>query len=114
MRRFTAHFALAAIYATLLAPFAIAAQESSLHACCLRAGSHHCQLDSHEAGVHSAGSACPYASRLPLTTYAGLKTTKFRVCSLHISDFVARPSYDPHSAVLVRNSAARAPPVALL
>lgn len=114
MRRLTAHFALAAIFATLLAPFALATQQSSLHACCLRKGAHHCQTDSHEAGVHSAGTACPYASPLPLITCAGLKTTKFRVFSLYISGFVTHPNYDSDSAVLVRDAAARAPPIALL
>jgi hypothetical protein len=114
MRRFTAHFALATIFAMLFAPFALATQEASLHACCLRAGAHHCQTDSHEAGVHSARIACPYASPLLLSTYAGLQTPAFRVCSLRISGFVTHPNYDSHSAVLIREAAARAPPIALL
>src|SRR5256885_1470761 len=114
MRRLAAHFALAAIYATLLAPFALAAQESSLHACCLRSGAHHCHGDSHQAGVNSATNSCPYASPLLLTTYAGIQAAKFRVSLPALTDFVTHPNYHSHSLVLVRDAAARAPPVALL
>lgn len=114
MRRFAAHLALAAIYATLLAPLALAAQESSLHACCLRTGAHHCQADSHDAGVHSATNTCPYAAPLLLTTYAGFEAGKFRISSPALTGFVTRLNYHLHSPVLIRDAAARAPPVALL
>jgi hypothetical protein len=114
MRRISAHFALAAIYATLLAPFALAAQESSLHACCLHTGAHHCQGDSSEAGVHSATNTCPYTAPLLLTAYAGIEAATFRVSSPALSGFVTHPNCHSHSPVLVRDAAARAPPAALL
>jgi len=115
MRRLVAHLALAAIYATLLAPFAIAEQESSsLHACCLRTGAHHCQGDSHEAGAHSATNTCPYAAPLLLTTYSGLEAAKFRISSPVLTGFVTQPNCHSQSPALVRDAAARAPPLALL
>jgi hypothetical protein len=114
MRRLSAHFALAAIYATLLAPFALAAQESSLHACCLRTGMHHCQADSHEAGVHSATNTCPYSTPLLLAGYAGIQAAEFHVSSPVVTGFVTNPNYYSHSPALIRAAAARAPPVALL
>lgn len=114
MRRISAHLALAAIFATLLAPFAIAVQESSLHACCLRTGAHHCQGNSHETGIHSATNTCPYSAPVLLTAYAGIETAKFRLGSPALTGFVNRSSYHSHFLVLVRDAAARAPPVALL
>jgi len=114
MRRFAAHFALAAIYATLFAPFALAAQESSLHTCCLRLGAHHCQSDSHEAGVHSATNTCPYSVPLLLTGYAGIQAIEFHISSPAVSGFVTHPDYYSHSCALIRDAAARAPPVTLL
>jgi hypothetical protein len=114
MRRISAHFALAAIYATLLAPFALAAQESSLHACCLRTGMHHCQADSHEAGVHSATNTCPYSTPLLVAGYAGIQAAEFHISSPAVTGFVTDPNYHSHSPALIRDAAARAPPVALL
>src|SRR5258708_2944385 len=112
MRRLAAHFALTAIYATLLVPFALAAQESSLHACCLRPAAHHSQRDSHEAGVHSATNTCPYTAPLLLTACAGIEAATFRVSSPALSGFVTHPNCHSHSPVLVRDAAARAPPAA--
>jgi hypothetical protein len=114
MRRFAAHFALAAIYATLIAPFALAAQESSLHACCLRTGAHHCQADSDEAGVHSAANTCPYSTPLLVASYAGIQAANFRISSPGLAGFVTHPNYHSHSPLLVCNSSARAPPHILL
>ena len=114
MRRISTHFALAAIYATLLAPFAIGVQESSLHACCLRTGAHHCQGDSHEAGIHSLPANCPYSTPVLLTAYAGIETAKFRISSPVLTGFVTQRNCHSHSPALVRDAAARAPPVALL
>lgn len=114
MRRFAAHFALAAIYATLFAPFALAMQESSLHACCLRTGVHHCQSDSHEAGVHSATSTCPYSTPLLLTGFTGIQAGEFRVSSPAVTGVITHPNDHSNSPALIRDAAARAPPVALL
>ena len=79
-RLFTAHLALAAVYATLIVPFALAAQESA-HACCRRAGTHHCQTDSHEAGFHSQTNRCPYSTALPPGSVFGLEPAKLSVSS---------------------------------
>ena len=113
MRRISAHFALAAIFIALLSPFAPVAQ-MSVHACCLRAGAHHCQEASREAGVHSAANSCPYAAPFFVITYAGIEAAKFRISSPALTGFVTHPNYRSHSSVLVRDAAARAPPLALL
>lgn len=114
MRRFAAHLGLAAIYIGLFAPFAIAAQQSSLHACCLRTGAHHCQADSSEAGFHSAANTCPYAAQLLPTTYSGLEAEKFRISSPDVAALVTHQSYHSHSASAIRDLPARAPPSSLL
>jgi hypothetical protein len=114
MRRFAAHLALAAIYAGFFAPLVVAAQESSLHACCLRTGTHHCQAPSNEAGFHSKGNACPYSAPLPPTVAFGLEPAKFRITSLDVSGFVTHKRSSSYSPLTVRNFAARAPPISLL
>ena len=114
MRRISAHFALLLIYCTMLAPFLAAAQQSSLHACCLRAGAHHCQSDSHEAGAHSAGNVCPHAMPLLISGYVGIQSAKFRFNSPALSGFVTKFTSQLQMPALVRNSAARAPPGAVL
>jgi len=114
MRRVAAHLALAAIYIGLFAPFAIAAQESSLHACCLRTGIHHCQAPSNEGGFHSAANSCPYVAQLPPATYSGLEAAKFRISSPDVAALVTHQSYRSQSASAVRDLPARAPPSSLL
>jgi len=80
MRRFAAHLALAALYATLIVPFALAALESA-PACCRRAGTHHCQTDSHQAGFHSQTNRCPYSTALPPASVVGLEPAKLGISS---------------------------------
>jgi hypothetical protein len=114
MRRISAHFALTAIYATLLAPFALAAQESSLHACCLRNGAHHCQQDSSEAGFHSKASPCPYIGPLSPTASFGLEPAKFIINSPAVAAFIVQHAPTLPSLEAARNLSARAPPSSLL
>jgi hypothetical protein len=114
MRRLAAQLALAAIYATLLAPFTVAGQQASLHACCLRTGMHHCQTDSHEAGLHSATNSCPYSTPPLLASHNGIQAAEFHITSPAVTGFVIYLKYHSHSPALVRDAAARAPPVALL
>jgi hypothetical protein len=114
MRRISAHFALTAIYATLLAPFALAAQESSLHACCLRNGAHHCQQDSSEDGFHSKTSACPYFGPLSPTASFGLEADKFSINSPAVAAFIIQHAPTLPSLEAARNLSARAPPSSLL
>jgi hypothetical protein len=114
MRRFAAHFALAAIYATLLAPVVLAAQESSLHACCLRTGTHHCHGDSSEDGFHSKTSACPYFGPLSPTASFGLEPDKFSINSPAVAAFIVQHAPTLPSLESARNLSARAPPSSLL
>jgi hypothetical protein len=113
MRRFAAHLALAAICAGFFAPLVVAAQESSLHACCLRTGAHHCQAPSNEAGFHSKGNACPYSAPLPPTASFGFGAAKFRITSLDVAALVTHKRSSSYSPLAVSNLSARAPPVSL-
>jgi len=114
MRLFTAHVALAAIYIGILAPAALAVQESSLHACCLRTGTHHCQGQSTDAGFHSKASACPYAGPLSLTASFGLESAKFSINSPTAAEFTVQYASFFPSLTAARNLSARAPPSSLL
>src|SRR5437868_760402 len=110
MRRISAHLALTAIYATLLAPFAFAAQESSLHACCLRSGTHHCQGDSTDSGLHSKASACPYFGPLSPTASFGLEPENISINSPAAAGFIVQHATSLRSLEAARNLSARAPP----
>ena len=114
MRRLAAHLALAAIYASFFAPIMVGAQESSLRACCLRTGTHHCQGNSNEAGLHSGTDTCPYAVPLPSTTYSSLEAAKFRLNSPDVAALVTQQHHHPRSASTIRDLPARAPPTSLL
>jgi len=114
MRRFAAHLALAAIYAGFFAPLVAAAQESSLHACCLRTGAHHCQAPSNEAGFHAKGTACPYSAPLPPTASFGFGAAEFRITSLDVAGFVTHKRSSSYLPLAVSDFSARAPPVSLL
>jgi len=113
MRRLAAHLALAAIYIGFFAPFAIAAQQFSPQACCLRTGAHHCQGTSNEAGFRSKGNACPYSTPLPPTVAFGLEPAKFRITSLDVAGFVTHKRSSSYSPLAARNLSARAPPISL-
>jgi hypothetical protein len=114
MRRLAAHLALAAIYAGFFAPLLVS-EESTLHACCLRNGAHHCQgTDSSEPGFHAKKSACPYAEQFPPTTSFGLEPIKVTVTSTAIVELVSHADFDFNSLISVRDLSARAPPSFLL
>jgi hypothetical protein len=114
MRWLAAHLAFAAIWLGFLAPSIIAAQESAVHACCLRAGAHHCQGSSSEAGFHSATNACPYSSARLVAGFTGLKAVTFRISSPGIGGLVIRYNSYSDSRASVRDLSARAPPSSLL
>src|SRR6185312_1510012 len=114
MRQISAHFALAGICATLLAPLAVAAQESPMHACCLRAGAHRCKGGSHEAGFHSKASVCPYSASLPRTAAFALEIARFSIGSPDTFSVVSQSKYQSPSAAGRQPFSARAPPLDLL
>ncbi|MCU1271991.1 MAG: hypothetical protein JWN74_3285 [Acidobacteriaceae bacterium] len=114
MRRFAAHLALAAIYASFFAPLVVAAQESSLHACCMHAGAHHCQAPSNEAGFHSKAHTCPYSGPLSPRAAFGLEPAKFRIALLEVAGVVTYKRSSSYSLLALRNLSARAPPISLL
>ncbi|HKW16169.1 MAG TPA: hypothetical protein VJO35_01545 [Terriglobales bacterium] len=113
MRRIAAHLALAAIYAGFFAPLLVS-EQTSLHACCLRSGAHHCLGASSEAGFHAKNTACPYAAQFPPTTSFGLEASEFSISSAATAALpVARDSRSC-SQIAVRLLSARAPPNHLL
>jgi hypothetical protein len=112
MQRLAAYLALAAIYAGSFAPFLVA-EESSLHACCLRTGAHHCQGTSSEAGFHAKSDACPYSAPLSPTALFGLEAEKFNISSPATADQLLQDSSRFHSSSAIRALSARAPPGSL-
>jgi hypothetical protein len=112
MRRLVAHLALAAVYASFFAPL-VAAQEMPEHACCRRAGLHHCQT-TNEAGFHSKTNPCPYSTPLPSSTIFGLEPAAFRVQSPATTGVLAQHSSLFDIAVRVGDLSARAPPTSFL
>src|SRR6185437_14789482 len=113
MRRLAAHLALAAIYAGFFAPLLVA-QESTLHACCLRSGAHHCQgTSSEEAGFHSRRSTCPYAAQLPPAGSFGLEPAKFSITVPANIHLLLHSNSAFHLLIAVCDLSARAPPALL-
>lgn len=93
MRRILAHLALAATCIGSLSPLLTAAQISTVHACCLRNGSHHC----HELSTPSDGyefrakhEVCPYSARITLSSFHGLQAKKFNLGLPWLSGAVAQ------------------------
>jgi hypothetical protein len=114
MRRLAAHLALAAVYVGFFAPLLVA-EESTLHACCLRNGAHHCQgTSSSEPGVHAKKNLCPYAEQFPPSTSFGLEPAKFAFTSASVIELVLHSDCDFRSLISVRDLSARAPPSSLL
>jgi hypothetical protein len=113
MRRLAAHLALVAIYAGFFSPLLVASEQSSVPACCRRSGMHHCQETSNQAGFHSAGSCCPYATPLPLSTFTGIETSKFNVSSPAPSGFILGKIFYIDSSVAVADFTPRGPPPSL-
>ena len=114
MRKALAHLALAATCIGFLSPLLTSAQLVTVHACCLRKGSHHCHELSglaDETEFQAKHEACPYAARVTFSTFHGLQATKFDLQSPWISGRVAQTPLDPAFCPASRDCSARAPPI---
>jgi hypothetical protein len=117
MRRFAAHFALAAIWLGIFAPFADAAQVAGEPACCRRAGLHHCQA----AGEDSSGNTefrvnhpvCPYSARLSIASSAGFEPSAFRLASPNAAGSVTAQTTRRGLTQAIFDLSTRGPPVLL-
>jgi hypothetical protein len=117
MRRVLAHLALAAICIGFLSPLLTAAQLSTVHACCLRKGSHHCHELfglADEKEFRAKHEACPYSARMTLSTFHGLQATKFDLRSPWISGIAAQTAIESGFSAAAREWSARVPPTVLL
>jgi len=114
MRRLSAYFALALVWAGVLTPFLAAVQISTIHACCLRAGLHHCQGSSSEAGFHAPQNNCPYSMPIPLAAFTGLESAKVKFCAPAVAGFVAHTALDRGYRADGQQLSARGPPLSLL
>lgn len=118
MRRLAAHFAIAALWLGSLGPFVAVGQSTSLHACCLRAGVHHCQnsagdTPSSDLEFRAAKTACPYSAQLPPTSFGGLEAAKFSLASPTGAGFVSGQMSPFGLLSSVFALSARGPPVLL-
>jgi hypothetical protein len=113
MRRLAAYLALSVVLAGLLVPFLAAAQLSTIHACCLRGGLHHCQRPSSEARFYAPRADCPYSTPLPFAAFTGLESAKFNLSTPTVARFVAHAHVERASGVDAFNWRARGPPVSL-
>jgi hypothetical protein len=115
-RRLAAHFALAAIWLGIFAPFADA-QVASEPACCRRGGLHHCQT----VGENSSGNAefcashpvCPYSARLSIGSSAGFKPSAFRLASPSVAGSVTTQNARRGLTQTIFDLLTRGPPVLL-
>src|SRR5215472_9732395 len=114
MRRLAAHLALATIWVGSLTPVTVAAQMSSLHACCLRAGSHHCQETSSDVEFRSSGNACPYSAPLLKAIFAGLGAAVFQFAAPDRNCSPVQKISSPRIETPICSLSARSPPVPLL
>src|SRR5579884_262625 len=113
MRRLAAHLALAALYIGFLSPLVVA-QESTLHACCLRNGAHHCQgTSSDQDGFHAKQTTCPYAAQLSPVAPFGLEPAKLTFGSPATVRLLVLNSSAWHSLIAISDLSARAPPTLL-
>src|SRR5579864_6103618 len=117
MRRLAAHLAIAAIWLGSLGPFVAVGQSSSVHACCLRSGMHHCQnstgAPSSDPEFRAARTACPYSAPLPPTSFGGLEASRFNLASPNTDGFAARQVTQSAFLRPVSVLSARGPPVLL-
>ena len=108
MRRLAAHLALVAIYTSFSAPL-VTAHETSLHACCLRIGTHHCQT-TNEAGFHSKTNSCPYSTALPASAIVGVEPAGFRVSAPALAGILLQNSSFFYLTAAHRALSDRGPP----
>ena len=117
MRRLSAHVALLVIWVGMLSPFVTASQVSTVRACCLRNGMHHCQKasgSSSVAGFQALQSQCPYGTPVLLAPVAGLESAKFTLSTPARSGLVTLAPLHLISASDLYDQSARGPPVSLL
>jgi len=117
MRKVLAHLALAATCIGFLSPLLTGAQLATVHACCLRKGSHHCHERSgltDEKEFQAKREACPYSARVTLSTFHGLQAPKFDLQSPWISGSIAQTPLDPAFCSASRDCSARAPPISTI
>ena len=117
MRRVWAHLALAATCIGFLSPLIIAAQTSTIHACCLRSGKHHCH-DSLSASGEPAFTAkhdqCPYSASPTLSSFQGVQGTQFNLHLPLVSGFLSPSAFEHGYRAGARKWSARGPPAVLL
>jgi hypothetical protein len=117
MRRLLAHVALTAICVGFLSPLLLAAELSSVHACCLRKGTHHCHELSDDASEHEfrvKQNPCPYSGRLTFSSFHGLRAAEFDLGLPWICGVVHQTAFEHGVLAAVREWSARGPPVVLL
>ena len=116
MRRVLAHLALAATCIGFLSPLLTAAQLSTVHACCLRKGSHHCHElsgSSDEREFRAKHDLCPYSARVTLSSFHGLKATKFNLGLPWLSGILSQGAVEFEFFTAAREWSARGPPAIL-
>jgi hypothetical protein len=114
MRRFSAYLALAVVWASALSPFLATAKVSTVHACCLRSGMHHCQKYSGETGFHAPQAKCPYSAPIPIARFTALESEQFILSTPLIAGFVAPTRLDRRYTSAFYDRSARGPPLSLL
>ncbi|MBV8476941.1 MAG: hypothetical protein JOZ36_09765 [Acidobacteria bacterium] len=117
MRRVLAHLALAVTCIGILSPLLAAAQLSTVHACCLRKGSHHCHELSGLLGeqeFRAQHELCPYSARITLSTFHGLQATKFELGSPWIFGIIHQIAVESGFCAATREWCARGPPTVFL
>jgi hypothetical protein len=113
MRRLMAQVALAAMCSGPLLPLFAATQLSTVYACCVRRGKHHCQESSDSSGGYefrAVHNKCPYSVPTTVIRLQGLHATKFDLSLPSLEGDVAQTSLDHFCLVNARASCARGPP----
>lgn len=110
MRRVTAQFAFVAIWIGFLGPAVATAEETGLHACCLRSGVHHCQESSGAPGFQSKNT-CPYSSPVPFfAAFSGWQVAKFTLAVPQTGELLAPKIAHRVRQLTARELSARGPP----
>src|SRR5258708_34796539 len=100
MQRLTARLLLLLVVVSgNFAPLVKAISVQPAHACCLRAGAHHCQGSSSETEFRATGSVCPYSAPGPLTVFTGFEAPIFSIASPAVAGLIATRDVDRKSVV---------------
>ncbi len=115
MQRLTARLLLMLVMVSgTFAPLVEAISVPHPHACCLRAGAHHCQGSSSETEFRATGSTCPYSAPRPLTIFTGFEAPIFSIASPAVAGLIATGVGCPDYRDVAQRFSARAPPTSLL